>query len=116
MKTKISENEVKQSIMDLLSCYKAYVFVWKQNTQGTFNKKSGAYFFHGLAGVPDIIGFTVYGRFIGIEVKAKGKKSNQSEGQKSFQDKCDKFGGIYILADCAEDVIPWLNKIKRGEL
>jgi hypothetical protein len=115
MKTKISENDVKKEIMDLLACYKPYLFVWKQNTQGTFNAKKGTYYFHGLAGVPDIIGFTVYGRFIGIEVKAPGKKSNQSSGQKAFQDKCNKFGGIYILADSVDDVLPWLNKIKRGE-
>lgn len=98
----MSENEVKKQIMRLLNFYPNNIFCWRQNTAGVYNKPKDVYIFHGLKGVPDIIGMTDKGIFIGIEVKAEGKIKNQSEYQKSFQELCEKFGGIYILADNAE--------------
>lgn len=70
----------------------------------------GAYYFkvHGSAlmepGIPDIIA-CYKGYFIGIEVKAPGKDSGQSAVQKVHEKNILKAGGIYILADCLEDVV-----------
>lgn len=116
-KIKVLENDVKASIINLIQLYSKYMFVWKQNNQGTFNRKLNIYTrFNGLAGVPDIIGMTRTGRFIGIECKRSGAKGEQSDNQKTFQANCEKMGGIYILADCIEDCKPTFDKIKRGLL
>lgn len=56
------------------------------------------------SGIADIIS-CVNGRFVGIEVKRPGAKNEQSEQQKIHQRNVIKSGGIYILADCLEDVI-----------
>jgi hypothetical protein len=114
MKLKITENQVKAAITQLLNHYTPYVFMWRQNNQGTWNRKRNSYFFTGMAGVPDLIGFTCRGRFLGIEVKRPGGK--QSEMQKIFEKNCLAFGGIYILADDIDKVVPWLEKIKKGEI
>lgn len=67
------------------------------------------YFFkvHGSSfmqpGIPDIIA-CVKGRFVGIEVKNKGKLKNQSEHQKIHEQLIKDSGGIFILADSLETV------------
>ncbi len=114
MKIKITENDVKRDILQLLNCYQPYVFMWRQNNQGTYNRKKNSYFFTGLAGVPDIIGFTNTGKFIGIEVKRPC--GVQRESQIIFEKNCKAFRGIYILADNIDKVIPILDKIKRGDV
>lgn len=76
----------------------------------------GAYFFkvHGSAfmeaGIPDIVA-CYKGLFIGIEVKAPGKDSGQSDVQKVHDKNIKKAGGIYILADCLEDVTNVLEEL-----
>lgn len=55
------------------------------------------------AGIADIIS-CVNGRFVGIEVKRPGAKNEQSEQQKVHERNVIKSGGIYILADCLDDV------------
>ena len=71
--------------------------------------KIGAYFIkiHGSnfqePGIPDIIA-CYKGRFIGIEVKAPGKLTNQSEQQKIHQRNIEKAEGIYLLTDSLDDV------------
>jgi Holliday junction resolvase len=54
-------------------------------------------------GIPDIIA-CVNGRFVGIEVKNKGKLKNQSEQQKIHEQLIKKSGGIFILADSLDTV------------
>jgi hypothetical protein len=69
----------------------------------------GIYYFkvHGSKfmepGISDIIS-CVNGRFVGIEVKRPGAKREQSAQQKVHERNVKKSGGIYILADCLEDV------------
>ena len=111
MKIKQNENEVKKDIMGFLKLYPHKIFIWRNNTQGTYIKSKGSYMFHGLKGVPDLIGMTNVGRFIGIETKATGKK--QSEDQIKFETECKKMGGIYILAD-SFDI--FLEEIKKESL
>ena len=71
--------------------------------------KHGIYHFkvHGSkfmpSGIADIIS-CVNGHFVGIEVKRPGAKRELSEQQKVHERNVKKSGGIYILADCLEDV------------
>ena len=80
-------------------------------------KENNCYFFkvHGssfmLPGIPDIIA-CVNGRFVGIEVKNKGKLKTQSEQQKIHENLIKKSNGIYILADDLKTVIDKLCDLK----
>ena len=87
------EAEVQRACLDWLKV-KGY-FAWRSNNTGTYNAKSGGYFFHGVKGVPDIC-CVHRGRFIGIECKAT--KGKQSAAQVEFQKALEKAGGKYILA------------------
>ena len=80
-----------------------------ENSIKKWLKENNIYFFkvHGsafmLPGIPDIIA-CVKGRFVGIEVKNKGKLWNQSQEQKIHQALIEESEGIYILADNLETV------------
>ena len=104
MKNRVLENDVKRDIMTFLNLYSSKFYVWRQNNAGVFNAKKGKYIFHGLPGVADIIGLTRFGKFIAIEVKATGKKNNQSEAQKEFEKNIKEFNGYYFLVDSVEDL------------
>ena len=54
-------------------------------------------------GIPDIVA-CVDGRFVGIEVKNKGKLKNQSEHQKIHEQLIKESGGLFILADSLQTV------------
>lgn len=73
--------------------------VWRQNTSGIYDQKTGRYRFNpqGRRGVPDIIGFRKRdGVFIGVEVKA-GRDQLRPE-QKQFLDELKAAGGLAFVA------------------
>jgi hypothetical protein len=96
-----SENKIKTNILAYLKLHK--IFAWPSE-----NYRAHGRAFIGEPGMPDITGMLPGGRFLGIEVKtATGK---QSDNQKAFQARCDKEGGLYILARSLDDVtavLPW---------
>ena len=66
------------------------------------------------SGIADIIS-CVIGRFVGIEVKRPGAKNEQSEQQKIHERNVIKSGGIYILADCLDDVTSVIEPLLEGD-
>lgn len=84
------EKTVENKIKDYLFTHDIYHF-----------KVHGSKFME--PGISDIIS-CVNGHFVGIEVKRPGAKREQSEQQKVHERNVIKSGGIYILADCLEDV------------
>ena len=84
------EKNIENQIKKWLSDNKIYYF-----------KVHGSSFM--LPGIPDIVA-CVNGRFVGIEVKNKGKLSNQSEYQKIHEKQILESNGIYILADSLDTV------------
>lgn len=54
-------------------------------------------------GIPDIIA-CVNGKFVGIEVKNKGKLKGQSPQQKIHEQLIKDSGGIFILTDSLDKV------------
>ena len=72
-------------------------------------KTLGCYYFtpigsmYGRSGVPDII-VCLNGRFIGIEVKAPGRKGTQTTLQKVAEEKIVRAGGRYFLVDSLEEL------------
>lgn len=100
----MSEKEIQKLIIEWLWWNK--IFHFRQNT-GAFATKAGGFYRFGTPGSPDII-CVIDGKFIGIEVKAKGGK--QSPAQKEFQGKLVMAGGQYILAYDLDDVIEVLKK------
>ena len=97
-----AENKLKKEIIKYLTL-RGHT-VWRCN-QGRFQGK----YYMGKTGVPDIIGFTREGFFIGVEAKAAG---DQNEEQKNFGNLVEQTQrGIYLIARNLEDVIKSLDNI-----
>lgn len=90
------ENELTKKILRYLGLKGCTV--WRQNV-GRFQ---GAYK-SGIPGLPDILGFTSKGQFIGIEVKSS--TGNLRSSQVKFQEKAVRCGSIYLVARRIEDVM-----------
>lgn len=105
----MAERDVVKGCLRLLAL--KGVFSWRQNTAGIFNPKSGRHFFHGLAGVPDILGILPSGRFLGIECKSS--EGRQSQSQAEFQAQCERAGGLYLLVRSASELADKLADSSR---
>lgn len=60
----------------------------------------------GKAGIPDIV-VCHHGRFIGIEVKAPGRRSTLTDRQKQIGWDIVDAGGKWLVADSLEQVQEW---------
>lgn len=109
MATKPKENEqqVLNAIIEWLTWNN--VCHWRNNS-GAFRDSRGHFYRYGAIGSPDIICIEG-GLFVGIEVKRKGGK--QSPKQKEFQEMIEKADGIYVLADCIEEVERIIIDVRR---
>lgn len=109
-----SESEVSKDCQNYLNRCADNIFIWRNNNMGVWRKNINAYTFNGLRGIPDFVGVIrhgvsgkgyeigMFGKFLGIEIKAEGKLADQSDYQKEFQKNCELFGGIYIIVDSVE--------------
>lgn len=99
------ESPVVKSCIEWLRWHPELGQYWRQNSGSVskIRRKTGK------TGVPDIIGFSRRGIFIGIE--CKGDEGKQSPAQKEFQNSLEKSGGIYILARSVDDLekYDWFN-------
>ena len=102
------ESDIQKGILDYLKW--VGIYAWRQNTTGVYNKKRDAYYFHGMAGVSDIIGILPNGRFLAIEVKREGKKP--TDAQQEFMDNITKHGGLAFVAHDIETVEKRLNEVQ----
>jgi len=90
-------SELNSSIIQYLT-YRGY-FVWREN--------SGAYLAHGrmirygYPGIPDIIGMSPVGQFIGIETKIDDKIS---DSQLLFHQAVRGHGGLIVVPRSLEEV------------
>lgn len=87
------------------------VRVWRNNT-GSVKTQDGRFINFGLKGSADIIGLLKGGRFLAIEVKSP--TGRQSPDQKNFQKMIESFGGLYVLARCADDAVRSINNESTG--
>lgn len=95
---KLSEKEITRQIRYTLNIF--HIFHWKV-WQGLGS----------TAGVPDIVGITKDGRFLGIEVKTKNGRL--SPHQEQFIKRINDAGGVAFVARSVEDVIEQLGLKKR---
>jgi len=108
-KLKASETDILKSMLQYLA-YRPGRY-WRQNTGGAFfnyKTKSGEekkqFVKYGVVGGGDISGLRPpFGQRVEIEVKVPGKKQRPS--QKLFEQMIKDGGGLYIKADCLEDLI-----------
>lgn len=112
----LHEKIVKETL--LLVGSQTFCRVWRNDT-GRGIKLSGYYyakknslplqvleksmFKYGLIGSADIMGILQGGRILCIEIKSG--KATQSPVQKNFQKMIQGFGGIYIVANSAEQAL-----------
>ena len=97
---KLLEKQIQKACLDYLNL-KGYC-AWRNQTTGTFNKKSGGYIPSPAVGAPDII-ICHQGRFIGLEVKQPGKPL--SDAQRAFQARIRGAGGRYEVITSVDDII-----------
>lgn len=88
---------VLRAVCDYLRAKK--IFFWRQNV-GAIRTDHGFMRF-GSAGQPDVMAIAS-GKFYAIE--AKSSVGRQSEEQKAWQERCERAGGVYILARGKEDL------------
>jgi hypothetical protein len=82
--------------------------VWRNNVGG-MRDRSGRFFVRfGIAGTPDIIGFTRGGLFIGCECKADTGKL--SDAQKWFHHLLLRLGGYAFVARSYQECDKWLKE------
>jgi len=104
---------IKEIILRIGS--KPWARVWRNETGMGLNVRTGEPFKYGLVGSPDIVGLTLGGYYIGIEVKTGS--ATQAVAQKNFQKMVESLGGIYLLGRSAEQVEGDLvNELKRREV
>jgi hypothetical protein len=67
---------------------------------------------NGIKGVPDIIGLTRAGKFLGVEIKNKDTKDKLSAEQQSFFYNILEKNGLYFVVNSIEDfnasITQWL--------
>lgn len=99
------ESPIVTAILNWFNFYPRYGFVWRSNTGGVWDASRGLYLKARGAGrrkgIPDITGVLADGRFLGIEVKDKGKLSKD---QLDIKQQIEKRGGVYIVARSVGDV------------
>lgn len=93
------EKHIQAAILDYLKL-KGY-FVWRNQTTGIFNKKSGGYIPSQSVGAPDIYLLTK-GSFWGLEVKRQG--GVLSDYQKAFGALIEANGGHYAVVTSIGEV------------
>lgn len=95
----MTESSLIRAILERFGSLPGYR-LWRSNS-GVAYSPSGRAVRFGWPGQADITGIGPGGRRIEIEVKVRGK---QSEQQQKFAEMIRKMGGVYILARSAEDV------------
>ena len=101
---KMSEADIMRLIQ--MEASKVGARLWRNNV-GTAMTKNGSFITFGLCvGSSDLIG--IYkGRFLAVEVKAKGKKPTKE--QINFIDFINKFGGIAGVCYSVEDFLKLID-------
>jgi hypothetical protein len=105
------ESDTQKAIIDYLDS--RGILNWRVNLGGVPHHVNGKLIYrkNPMKGMPDIS--AIYcGLFIGIEVKAKTK---QSDEQFQWQQKLEQNGAIYILAKSVEDVAEGLASVRLEE-
>lgn len=102
-----TEREILRQCLDYLEM--RGIFAFRVNNMGTYNKKSGGYFFHGTKGVPDIIGIIQDGHLMGIETKRPGK--NPSPEQEAFLKRINDEGGFGVCVHSLDELVDALSEV-----
>jgi hypothetical protein len=102
----MKETDIVKSIIKTLNQLPG-TLVWRANTGAmplTYKGKQRFVRF-GQPGQADISGIGQCGIRIEIEVKRPGKRSTQTDAQKTYQELITKHGGVYLLVTSADEAI-----------
>ena len=106
------EKDIQASIMQFLQL--KGIFHYRNNTGAIAISEGKRFLRFGALGSPDIIA-VIRGIYIGIEVKAPGKKLRES--QIGFKHELEKAGGMYWVFDSLDSavaMIEYFTKRKSG--
>ena len=100
----MQESDIQKEIIDYL---KAKHFIVIRTNSGKI-QKSNRWIMLSDAGTSDLTCMNTRGHFVAIETKRPGK--DLTKDQKRYKEKVITRNGIYIKADCLEDVIKNINR------
>lgn len=100
------------------------VFCWRNNNVGVYHRDIDKYVFHGMKGVPDLVGMlpphsmlngkSMAGRFLGVEIKRPGNRL--SDDQTIWHARAAENGAVAIcvwsLDELINDMTPILNPVQ----
>lgn len=69
----------------------------------------------GEVGSADIIGCLPGGRYLAVECKAKGKRSNATEAQRAYAARVNAAGGLAIVVDDVGQLVEAIEAALKGE-
>lgn len=103
-----NSNDLTKSVLSILRMRGA--FCWRQNNAAVFDPKRKIWRSNSSTkGVPDIIGLTKQGQFIGIEIKSRNDRV--SKDQEIFLAEIRKRGGIGAVVRNAADILALMDII-----
>ena len=107
----MKETDIQKACLEYLKL--RGIFVWRNNTTGIFDSKTGQWRFHGMRGVADILGVlpqtvnvdgqsVTFGNLLAVEVKRPGN-GHVSDHQQQFLDEVNKRGGVgFVVTSVSE--------------
>jgi len=101
-------NDLTRSVLEFLRLQGC--FVWRQGNISSVKGRT----MNGLRGVPDVIGMTRRGKFIGVEIKNKETKDKLSNYQIEFKNLVKEKNGLYFIISEIED-LDFLTKEIKGK-
>jgi hypothetical protein len=108
----VLETAIQKQCLDWLEAKR--IFAWRNNNAGVCDPRTGAFRFHGLRGVSDILGIfpqtvdtvghgqQIFGNLLAIEVKQP--KKHPTADQQAFLDAITERGGIGICVHSVEEL------------
>lgn len=105
----MTESKIQTQIMTMLDFHQGVAWAYVTSTGTYKGLKGGRPIRIGITGMPDIIGQSINGQMIGIEVKKPGEKP--SKEQFDFIEMMNKNGGLAFWTDSMMDAMEKLNDL-----
>jgi hypothetical protein len=100
----LSESEIQRQVIQAVNA-SGLARVWRTQS-GT---RSGGRMHLAPTGTPDIVGYTRFGRFLGLEVKRPGK--GPSKAQQDVGTAILASGGLWVVVASADSAIAYLRSL-----
>lgn len=105
-----SESEIQKELISI--CKIHYKVAWISRANSGVIRQGKRFIHLHPKGTPDIIGFTIHGQFIGIELKKPSTIKKTSDEQKEMQELMRHNNCVYGVAWDKESLLQILDRIE----